>query len=413
MMPQTGYVAVNYIVHNYDAYKCVYYILYFREAFQNEHLIIALEPEVASLYCRHFPQSLTIYGTRSFTDVLENGSKYLVLDIGGGTVDVTAHEIQSDGTLKELYQASGGSWGGTTVDNEFKKLLITIFGSEVIAETTTDYPSEMKKNNASIEETIVTTPIGDKIKFLRDKLIINSEKFESLFDNAVNKLVIHLRKLLHLDQLMDITTILLVGGFSDSIIIKNSILSNFPNIRIINPEDCSLAVLKGAVLYGHNPKIIKSRICKSSYGIGIHVKFEEGVHPEERKRTICGSDICDDVFDIHLNLGERVEINTPRLEKVYHAQNNPAKIAYLDVYASTSESPMFVTDESCNKIGYVILELSGDKETNESTEGTETNIEGTETKIYVSFHYIGSELGAIVREASTDKILRAKFDFMG
>lgn len=79
-----GNVAVNYNVQNCDPHKCVFLLyLNFQGGIQNEHLILALEPEVASLYCRHFPQSLTIYGTRSFTEALENGSKYLVLDIGG------------------------------------------------------------------------------------------------------------------------------------------------------------------------------------------------------------------------------------------------------------------------------------------------------------------------------------------
>ena len=39
----------------------------------------------------------------------------------GGTVHITAHEIQDDGLLRELYQASGGCWGGTTVDKAFNQ----------------------------------------------------------------------------------------------------------------------------------------------------------------------------------------------------------------------------------------------------------------------------------------------------
>lgn len=36
------------------------------------------------------------------------GDKYMVADCGGGTVDLTVHQIeQPQGTLKELYKASG------------------------------------------------------------------------------------------------------------------------------------------------------------------------------------------------------------------------------------------------------------------------------------------------------------------
>ena len=34
----------------------------------------------------------------------------------GGTIDITVHEVQSDGHLKELYNANGGPWGGAFVD---------------------------------------------------------------------------------------------------------------------------------------------------------------------------------------------------------------------------------------------------------------------------------------------------------
>lgn len=37
------------------------------------------------------------------------GDRYIVADCGGGTVDLTVHQIEKpQGTLKELYKASGG-----------------------------------------------------------------------------------------------------------------------------------------------------------------------------------------------------------------------------------------------------------------------------------------------------------------
>jgi len=43
-------------------------------------------------------------------------------------VDVTVHEKNSDGTLKELHSPSGGPWGGTYVDENFIKWLTELFG---------------------------------------------------------------------------------------------------------------------------------------------------------------------------------------------------------------------------------------------------------------------------------------------
>ena len=41
-----------------------------------------------------------------------SGGRYMVVDCGGGTVDITVHEIASrDGHLRELFKATGGPYG--------------------------------------------------------------------------------------------------------------------------------------------------------------------------------------------------------------------------------------------------------------------------------------------------------------
>jgi len=42
------------------------------------------------------------------------GVRYMVVDCGGGTVDITVHEMDSKtGKLKELHKATGGPHGST------------------------------------------------------------------------------------------------------------------------------------------------------------------------------------------------------------------------------------------------------------------------------------------------------------
>lgn len=50
----------------------------------------------------------------------------------GGTVDITVHETQPDGTLKEVYKANGGPWGGTTIDKAFISFIENIAGKDVL-----------------------------------------------------------------------------------------------------------------------------------------------------------------------------------------------------------------------------------------------------------------------------------------
>ena len=49
---------------------------------------------------------------QAFELVLDRGTRYIVVDCGGGTVDITVHELDNKmGTLKELYKATGGPYG--------------------------------------------------------------------------------------------------------------------------------------------------------------------------------------------------------------------------------------------------------------------------------------------------------------
>ena len=49
--------------------------------------------------------------------MLFEGVRYMVVDCGGGTVDITVHEMDSKtGKLNELYKATGGPHGSTGTD---------------------------------------------------------------------------------------------------------------------------------------------------------------------------------------------------------------------------------------------------------------------------------------------------------
>ncbi|CAG2206561.1 unnamed protein product [Mytilus edulis] len=96
----------------------------------SNRLRIALEPEAASIYCQHLPTK-KLEGAKEFA-VATVGTKYMVVDLGGGTVDITVHEKRNDGSLKESCRASGGDYGGTGVDQEFMKMMENITGTEAM-----------------------------------------------------------------------------------------------------------------------------------------------------------------------------------------------------------------------------------------------------------------------------------------
>lgn len=64
---------------------------------------------------------------------LEEGDKYVVVDSGGGIVDLIVYQIWLlEGYFKELYKVIGGFYGFLGVDYEFEKFLYKIFGEDFI-----------------------------------------------------------------------------------------------------------------------------------------------------------------------------------------------------------------------------------------------------------------------------------------
>ncbi|OWF55325.1 heat shock 70 kDa protein 12A-like [Mizuhopecten yessoensis] len=410
-----------------------------------DRLTLALEPEAASLYCRYVPvynrraiHQSTEDLTRPGADTPDNfdnfgaGTTYMILDLGGGTVDVTVHIVKENGTLQELHQPSGGYWGGTLVDAEFSNLIIRILGDAVMMRAHIEYPQEMlelmsefevkkrvfksgqtmtvqikipaclfdlytEMHDVSFAEGLAKSEFKDKLSLKRDKLVLTAELFESLFASSLSHIVGHLIALLNSEPVSSVSTILLVGGYSESPIVKDNICRVFPHIRVINPSDASSAVLKGAVLFGHEPFAIASRVCKSTYGIAMQVPFNPDKHSSPTCRVVDG--LVDDVFDVHLRVGDTATVGADVVEKFYFI---PAGSVYaiLDVYMSSNHSPTFVTEPGCTKLGTVTVQ----------TDSVSTD---RDVKISVRLVYRGTELSVEAREVNTGKLTKSQVDFLG
>eukprot|EP01084_Bolivina_argentea_P316201 548040_1 len=69
---------------------------------------------------------------------LKKGDKYILLDVGGGTCDVACHEVMGNDKktgkfcIAEVFHPSGGSWGATSIDDEFIKLLGKLFTRDLL-----------------------------------------------------------------------------------------------------------------------------------------------------------------------------------------------------------------------------------------------------------------------------------------
>ncbi|KAJ8315857.1 hypothetical protein KUTeg_008007 [Tegillarca granosa] len=401
-----------------------------------EQLTLALEPEAASLFCRYLPTfqyATKTHGNSDLYQPLGTGAKYMILDLGGGTADFTVHEVLADGTLQELHQASGGYWGGTTVDKKFLSVMKSVFGDDTIRQFRNQHPRDMlelqtdfeiKKRTFTSDRTrdvnlkiplafvevyeetsggrkvadaVKQSQYHDKIEIRRDKMVFKPELFSAFFEESILCILSHIQKLLQKPELSDVTIILLVGGYSESPIIKTRIINTYPNLRVVHPDDSGLAILKGAVLFGHEPQAISSRICKYTYGIAMTLPFKEGVHPEEKRRIVGDIQVCDDIFDIHVRIGQKMQIGMEQPEKEYCLFRGQTK-GILDTFASLNTSPRFVSEDGCTHLGRIIIEKDEDSENSR--------------RIFVKILYCGTELVVEARN-DTGKIIKAYYDFLG
>lgn len=204
----------------------------------------------------------------------------------GTTASININQKQSNGTFYELHIPTGGPWGGNKVNEALERMIIKIVGASCFQIFKDDYKTEyiemqrrleIKKGTVkpdsnskitirissiihtlfkeetgeNIKDVIQQMQLSKKITWLGDFLRMDSDLFKDLFREPVNMLVEHIQQLMTEDNLSDVSTLLMVGGFSESPIVLDAIMKAFPDKRVIVPEEARLAVLQGAVLFGH------------------------------------------------------------------------------------------------------------------------------------------------------------------
>ena len=229
----------------------------------------------------------------------------------GGTIDITVHETNHDGTVKELYKANGGPWGGSYVDEKYAQLLCQIFGEMFIRSFKSKFPHQWLDMMIDFEKRKrASSPQSDKftniplhmgfvkqfekftrkefeslfkvdpslgVKFSSDgALRISSTKMAEMFGGVLKNVKDHLKDLLQKPAVKGVNYIFLVGGFGESVYMQELVKEVFGrSCTVLIPEDASLCILKGAVMYGHNLSAIYSRISKVSYAVETYRTFRD------------------------------------------------------------------------------------------------------------------------------------------
>ncbi|XP_039995085.1 heat shock 70 kDa protein 12A isoform X2 [Xiphias gladius] len=446
-----------------------------------EQLIIALEPEAASIYCRKLRlHQMVDLGTKTtqnglsptdnvgsgMTQVssghakehvrrnrqsrtflvenvigelwseLEEGDRYVVVDCGGGTVDLTVHQIRlPEGHLKELYKASGGPYGSIGIDYEFEKLLCKIFGQDFIDQFKIKRPAawvdlmiafESRKRAAAPDRTNplnINLPFSfidyykkfrghsvehalrksnvDFVKWSSQGMLrMSPDAMNSLFKPTIDHIIQHLTELFEKPEVSDIKFLFLVGGFAESPLLQQAVQNMLQGrSRIIIPHDVGLTILKGAVLFGLDPSVIKVRRSPLTYGVGVLNRFMEGKHPPEKLLVKDGTRWCTDVFDTFIAADQSVALGE-MVKRSYTPAKPSQQVIVIHVYCSEKDSVGFISEPGVRKCGTLRLDVSG-------TESTAPRRE-----IQTLMQFGDTEIRAMAVDVSTGRTVKASIDFL-
>lgn len=350
-------------------------------------LLLALEPEAAAI---HYIQD---------TVSPEQSKNYMIVDGGGGTIDIVVHKMQKeengDTSIVELVPPQGNSSGSFEVNHQFEILLRKLFNlnPEDFQEVKTKFSKQWdkmiydefevakqrvdpefphrsgvieiseklrtyfeEKLNKSMEK-LVTDYKDHDINWnpKEDTLILPYATMYSLFQPAISRISFLIKEVLQKPECNEVSEIVLVGGFASNKLLYEQIKSCFPSKTMEFKLDAYVAVLKGAIKYGVNPKQIKSRKMPFSIGIETCVPFVEGVHDRKRKIPIKGKIYCQNIFFKCIGINESID-QTKTFEQVFEPQVDTYHCNFTIYKTSlTTSSTIYVTDKECYPIAHCVI----------------------------------------------------------
>ncbi|KAJ3433746.1 alpha kinase/elongation factor 2 kinase [Anaeramoeba flamelloides] len=343
----------------------------------SDELIFCYEPEAAALDF--------FYSNKNIYDL--NMKKVLVIDQGGGTIDMTMIRPKIENKkiteFEILMVPKGGDFGSTYIDKQFLKFFQSFLNlnDNQFSQFKNDCPKgllklmfvwenikigilkkEMTRNDSHLIEMPKillkylkkTFGIKDfeyltdlfnqmnqnsglsKIKWNddEDEIELKGDRVKSFFKKPLQKFRAYLNNLKQKSDILKQTEIVFFTGglsLSDYFIesIKNLLGRNTYQYMISPYPDKSIVI--GAVRYGIDPKIISIRKSSYTYGILVSPKFDSRCHDSNYKYSIQNEnnqreDRCANVFQPIIFKGDTIKLSKPMKERFTPIQKNSTEM---------------------------------------------------------------------------------------
>ena len=211
------------------------------------------------------------------------------------------------------------------------------------------------------------------------------EAVEKLFDPIVNQILTEIETVESSVVFRRFDCLLLVGGFAESSYLQQAVGGKFTQrAKVLVPDQAQLAIIKGAVRFGQNPGLVKTRLSRYTYGISITTEFKEGYHREGTEEYIEGIRNTTKLFDVILTKGDEVERNSEKSKTYLPSYKTQASIT-ISVYvmSSTPCTPQYITDVGVRKLGTVRVRIPKASEASNNDREIQVKFKFGDTEIRV------------------------------
>ncbi|RFU73723.1 hsp70 family [Trichoderma arundinaceum] len=390
----------------------------------DNRLTLVSEPEAAALFC-----------SKTGLLNLKVHDAVLIVDCGGGTVDLIAYEVEDENpfTVAECTAGSGDSCGSTALNRNFSNILRTKIrkmklpdGSKtagrVYAKCIMDFENRIKadfRNNGQKW----AVDVGIEAEFPEagieeGYMTFTNEEILQCFEPVVNRILELVRNQIIAIQAQNRTlqNILVVGGFGASEYLFQQIKLHVPpqfQSKVVRPMDSVAAIVKGAVTAGITERVITHRIARRHYLMATLQPFKEGYHPEAyRVPSLDGKDRCKFTRQIFVHKGQKVKNGEPYKVSFFRQVAPGATLMYEDVLYACDDDvcPEYTKDPRIKEVVTLTSDLSR-KNLEKDFERMDTP-QGTFYRVYFDIYLTldGSEFSAeLVCQGEVMGRCRARF----
>ncbi|KAL8706634.1 MAG: hypothetical protein Q9201_000331 [Fulgogasparrea decipioides] len=338
----------------------------------DNRLTLITEPEAAAMFC-----SKTGLLNLKIRDAV------LIVDCGGGTVDLIAYEVEEETpfTVAECTAGSGDSCGSTALNRNFSNILRAKIrkmklpdgsktAGKVYAKCIMDFENRIKadfRNNGQKW----AVDVGIEAEFPdagieEGYMTFTNEEILQCFEPVVNRILELVRNQIIAIQAQNrlLQNVLVVGGFGASEYLFQQIKLHVPpqfQSKVVRPMDSVAAIVKGAVTAGITERVVTSRVARRHYLMATLQPFKEGHHPEQyRVPSLDGKDRCKYTRQIFVQKGQRVKIGEPVKVSFFRQVAPGATLMYEDILYACDEDvcPEYTKDPRIKEVVTLTSDLS-------------------------------------------------------